>query len=171
MTESASIVVAREAAAGATRVELVSAPSVPDTRCGRRGHYLCYRGFATAIGDSLILFKDPPEVRGSVPSPELAAENDSVRISLSELFVAVDGRSLSYSARSSDPGLAEVEVRGDVLIVVSGEDGREGTATITVTATGEDGLSAALTFEVTLESRPRGFMRGWRRALIERIVE
>ena len=170
MTESAPMLVAREAAAAATRVELASAPSVPDTRCGF-GERPCYRGFATAIGDPLILFKDPPEVRESVPATDLAAENDSVRINLSELFAAADGGPLRYSARSSDPGLAEAEVRGGVLIVVSGEDGREGTATITVTATDADGLSAELTFEVTLESMPRGFMRGWRRALIEGIVE
>ncbi len=170
MTESAPISVVRTSA-GATRVELVSAPSVPDTRCGRFGRYSCYRGFATAIGAPLVLFKDPPEVRGSVPATDLAAENDSIRISLSDLFVAVDGRPLRYAARSSDPGLAGAEVRGGVLIVVSGEDGREGTATITVTATDADGLSAELTFEVTLESMPRGFMRGWRRALIEGILE
>ena len=170
MTESAPILVVREAA-GATRVELASAPLVPDTRCGEFGEYPCYSGLATAIGAPLILFKDPPEVRGSVPATDLAAENDSIRIRLSELFVAVDGRPLRYAARSSDPGLAEAEVRGGVLIVVSGEDGREGTATITVTATGADGLSATLTFEVTLESMPRGFMRGWRRALIEQLIE
>ena len=170
MTESGPISVVREAE-GATRVELASTPLVPDTRCGRFGHYLCYRGFATAIGAPLVLFKDPPEVRGSVPATDLAAENDSMRIRLSELFVAVDGRPLRYAARSSDPGLAAVEVRGGVLIVVSGEDGREGTATITVTATDADGLSAELTFEVTLESMPRGFMRGWRRALIEQTIE
>ena len=171
MTESAPILVVREAAAGATRVEMASTPLVPDTRCGRFGRYLCYRGFATAIGAPLVLFKDPPAVRGSVPATDLAAENDSIRISLSDLFVAVDGRPLRYAARSSDPGLAGAEVRGGVLIVVSGEDGREGTATITVTATDADGLSAALTFEVTLESMPRGFMRGWRRALIEQLIE
>ncbi len=170
MMESAPISVARTSA-GATRVQLASTPSVPDTRCGRFGRYLCYRGFATAIGAPLVLFKDPPEVRGSVPATDLAAENDSMRISLSELFVAVDGRPLRYAARSSDPGLAGAEVRGGVLIVVSGEDGREGTATITVTATDADGLSAELTFEVTLESMPRGFMRGWRRALVEGIIE
>ena len=170
MAESAPVSVARTSA-GATRVELASTPSVPDTRCGRFGRYLCYRGFATAIGAPLILFKDPPEVRGSVPATDLAAENDSIRISLSELFVAADGRPLRYAARSSDPGLAGAEVRGGVLIVVSGEDGREGTATITVTATDADGLSAELTFEVTLESMPRGFMSGWRRALIEQLIE
>ena len=88
MAESAPVSVARTSA-GATRVELASTPSVPDTRCGRFGRYLCYRGFATAIGAPLVLFKDPPEVRGSVPATDLAAENDSIRISLSELFVAV----------------------------------------------------------------------------------
>ena len=170
MTESAPVSVARTSA-GATRVELASTPLAPDTRCGRFGHYLCYRGFATAIGAPLVLFKDPPEVVGSVSATDLAAENDSMRIALSELFAAADGRPLRYAARSSDPGLAGAEVRGGVLIVVSGEDGREGTATITVTATDADGLSATLTFEVTLESMPRGFLRGWRRALIEQLIE
>ena len=50
-------------------------------------------------------------------------------------------------------------------------DGREGAVTITVTATDAGGLSVTLTFEVTVESIPRGLLRGWRRVLLEQHAE
>ena len=50
-------------------------------------------------------------------------------------------------------------------------DGREGAVTITVTATDAGGLSITLTFEVTVESIPRGLLRGWRRVLLEQHAE
>ena len=43
--------------------------------------------------------------------------------------------------------------------------------TITVTATDGDGLSVTLTFAVTVESMPRGLLRGWRRVLLEQAME
>ena len=43
--------------------------------------------------------------------------------------------------------------------------------TITVTATDAGGLSITLTFEVTVESIPRGLLRGWRRVLLEQHAE
>ena len=101
----------------------------------------------------------------------LAAEGDATRMDLSALFAASDGGALTYFVGSSDPTLATATVDGTTLTLVSNEDGDEGAVTITVTATDGDGLSVTLTFEVTIESMPRGLLRGWRRLLLEQAME
>ncbi len=68
-------------------------------------------------------------------------------------------------------GITTTAVDGDTLTLASNEDGREGTVTITVTATDDDGLTVTLTFAVTVESMPRGLLRGWRRVLLEQAME
>ena len=133
-----------------------------DTRCGVLGAYPCFQGIATAAGGTLVLFKAPPEVTDTPSRATLAAEGDAARMDLSALFAASDGGALTYVVGSSDPALATASVAGDTLTLASNEDGREGTATITVTATDSDGLSVTLTFEVTVEAMPRGLLRGWR---------
>ena len=155
-----------QAAAGATRVTAAAA-AMPDTRCGVLGTYRCFQGITTAVGGTLVLFKAPPEVTDTPSRTTLAAEGDAARIDLSTLFAASDGGALTYFAGSSDPTLASATVDGDTLTLASNEDGREGT----VTATDEDGLTVTLTFAVTVESMPRGLLRGWRRVLLEQAME
>ena len=169
MTAGTAVVVTQDAA-GATRVT-AAAPAIPDTRCGVLGIYPCYQGIATTAGGTLVLFKAPPEVTDTPSGTTLAAEGDAVRIDLSALFAASDEGALTYFAGSSDPTLATATVDGDTLTLASNEDGREGAVTITVTATDEDVLSVTLTFEVVVESIPRGLLRGWRRVLLEQAME
>ena len=169
MTAGAPIAVTQDAA-GATRVT-AAAPAIPDTRCGVLGTYPCYQGITTTAGGPLVLFKAPPEVTDTPSRTALAADGDAARIDLSALFAASDGGALTYFAGSSDPGLASATVDGDTLTLASNEDGREGTVTITVTATDDDGLTVTLTFAVTVESMPRGLLRGWRRVLLEQAME
>ena len=159
-----------QAAAGATRVT-AAAPAIPNTRCGVLGTYRCFQGMTTTAGGTLVLFKAPPEVKERPSGTTLSAEGDAARMDLSTLFAASDGGALTYFVGSSDPGLASATVDGDTLTLASNEDGREGTVTITVIATDDDGLSVTLTFEVTVESMPRGLLRGWRRVLLEQAME
>ena len=100
-------------------------------------------------------------------SVELATEGDSVRVDLAGLFTSTDGSPLTYEAHSSEPALATAVVRDGVLYVASGSGDLEGTVTVTVTATDGEGRTATLTFEVTVQSMLRGFVRGWRQVLLE----
>ena len=153
---------------GAVRVYLSEPPPIPDARCGdieEGPPYPCYQGLATAAGAPLVLFKEPPAVTGAAPEVELSTEGDEARADISGLFAASDGGPLTFSAVSRDPALATARVSGGVLIVASGEGGAEGVATIAVTATDADGLSVTLELRVVVEYMPRGFLRGWRRAL------
>ena len=63
------------------------------------------------------------------------------------LFVDPDGDELTYSAESSDPGVAALELTGSLLRVSTLA---EGTATGTVTATDPGGLSASVSFGITV---------------------
>ena len=159
-----------QGAAGATRVT-AAAPAIPDTRCGVLGTYRCFQGMTTAASGTLVLFKAPPEVKERPSDTTLSADGDAARIDLSALFAASDAGALTYFVGSSDPTLATATVDGETLTLASNEDGREGTVTITVTATDDDGLTVTLTFAVTVESMPRGLLRGWRRVLLEQAME
>ena len=63
------------------------------------------------------------------------------------LFVDPDGDELTYSAESSDPSVAALELTGSLLRVSTLA---EGTATGTVTATDPGGLSASVSFGITV---------------------
>ena len=121
---------------------------------------------ATATLTFLVSFVDPPRALGPVRAPELGGAGDALEVALYGLFEG-DGP-LTFTARSSDASLVEVDVTDGVLVVRSVADGEDGTATVTVVASDAGGLSATLTFDVTVAPTPRGLMRGWRRAWIER---
>ncbi|MCY3703890.1 MAG: Ig-like domain-containing protein [Gammaproteobacteria bacterium] len=90
-----------------------------------------------------------PEAQGTINdisrsagwSGTLELEGDDV------LFVDPDGDDLTYSAESSDPSVAALELTGSLLRVSTLV---EGTATGTVTATDPGGLSASVSFGITV---------------------
>ncbi len=105
----------------------------------------------------------------SAPPPsELLTGGDTAIIDLSSLCSNARDEPLTYAAESSDPMLVTVTLDGSKLSIVSNEDGKEGTATVTVTATDVDGVTMQRSFDVTVEPTVPGILRGWRKAVFDR---
>ena len=79
-----------------------------------------------------------PVAVDSIPGVELVA-GDSTALEVSPYFSDPDGDTLTYTAATSDAGLALVTVSGDTVTVTGAAPG---TATVTVSAADPDGLAA-----------------------------
>ncbi len=90
-----------------------------------------------------------PEVSDPIPDAE-ADVGETVDVDLSGHFADPDGDDLSYTATSSDEGVATTSESGASLTVAAV---RRGAATVTVTATDPGGLSAGQSFTVTVPNR------------------
>ena len=90
-----------------------------------------------------------PEARGQINDISRSAGwSGSLELEgETSLFFDPDDDELTYTAESSDPGVATVSATGSVLNVATIE---VGTATGTVTATDPGGLSASVSFDVTV---------------------
>ena len=107
----------------------------------------------------------------TAPLPsELLTGGDVATIDLASLFANGRDEPLTYAAESSDPTLITVTLDGSKLSIVSNEDGKEGVATVTVTATDVDGVTMQRSFDVTV-GPVSGILRGWRRAFFEVVVD
>ena len=85
------------------------------------------------------------------PIPALIVSvGETATVDLAAHFDDPDGDALTYTARTSHPGVAIPAVSGSILSV-SGV--AKGTATVTVTALDPDGLSAQQSFPVTVPNR------------------
>ena len=93
----------------------------------------------------------PPTAQKPTNPVTLVNDGSSVTVDVSDNFSDPDGGDLTYTAVSSDTGVATLSVSGDeITIVVAGE----GTATITVTATDSSGSEVSQTFGVTVNPAP-----------------
>lgn len=90
-----------------------------------------------------------PAATGTIPVQTVHV-GDDVTVNLSGYFSDPDGDALTYSAQTSNGGVARVSVSGSNA-VVSGVG--QGDATILVTATDPDGLSAQQSFSVNVPNR------------------
>ena len=111
--------------------------------------------WTTACGDGSV--EPPPEppnrapvARGAIPAQTVAVGKTSV-VDVSQYFSDPDGDALSYSAETSDAGVATASVAGSVVTLAGVA---KGNASVTVTATDPDGLSVVQTFGVTVPNRP-----------------
>ncbi len=90
-----------------------------------------------------------PQIAGNISDLELFTGN-TIEIDFSAFFSDPDGDTLTYSARTSDAGVATVSVSGTNLVLSAAA---KGSATITATATDPDGLSAQQSFSVTVPNQ------------------
>ena len=153
---------------GAARLSLSGTPEAPSALCGEvdEGRYPCFQGLAVETGPGLLLFKRPPRVVQVVPEQGVESLGEALSLDLSGFFAADGDDALTYSAESSDPALASVEVSGGVLVVEPNGEGLEGFVRVTLTATDSDGLEAEQSFTVEVSPPSRRFGRGWRLGLL-----
>ena len=90
-----------------------------------------------------------PEAVGEIPA-QAASAGETATVDVSPYFREPDGDALSYTASSSNAGVARASVSGS-SVVVSALAG--GMATVTVTARDPRGLAAQQRFQVTVPSR------------------
>ena len=144
---------------GQALVLQAGAARLPLGQCGDRP---CFRGFQTAPGPALALFRRPPRAL-AVPTPAPLQGGDTLRLPLASLVEAEDSLDeLRWEATSSDDALATVRIVDGALEVVP-ELATAGTAEVALIPTDTAGLSTTLRFEVRVEFHwPR---RSWRTTL------
>ena len=90
-----------------------------------------------------------PATVGTIAAQSLVVGGEPATIGVSANFTDPDGDALTYSAASSDAGVATASVNGNNVTITPVA---EGSATVTVTATDPDGLSANQSIAVTVEA-------------------
>ena len=112
---------------------------------------------ATATQQVSVTVPQPnraPHPVGSIPPQEIR-QGETATVDVSTHFADPDGDPLTYSALSSDVGIASVQVFGATLEMTGA---RKGVVEITVTAADPGGLAATASFPVTVseEEEPPG---------------
>jgi hypothetical protein len=97
----------------------------------------------TACGDEGMALQ-PPTIAGSIDNQSLNANDNPVEFNLGDVF---EGQELTFSASSSDTGIATASVSGTTL-TVNPQSG--GSATVTVTAE-NNADTEELSFEVSVD--------------------
>ena len=92
----------------------------------------------------------PPDATVDSLPPQTIEERDSVTVRASSYFTDPNGDALTYTAESSNAGVATVSVSGASVTITAVAIG---TATVTVTAADPDGLTASLSGSVTVIER------------------
>ena len=90
-----------------------------------------------------------PVTVGTIAAQSLVVGGEPATVGVSANFSDPDGDALTYSAASSDAGVATASVSGNNVTITPVA---EGSATVTVTATDPDGLSANQSIAVTVEA-------------------
>ena len=93
----------------------------------------------------------PPASQGSIPAQTVHV-GETITLDLSSYFRDPDDDALTYSAVSSNAGVASVSMSGATLDDF--RSWRRGAVRVTVTATDPAGLAATQTFEATVPNRP-----------------
>ncbi len=97
----------------------------------------------------------PPAATGTIPAQTIT-EGREATVNVSSYFTDPDGDALTYSASSSNMGVARVSVEGSVVTISAVA---VGSATVTVTARDSGGLTATQTASVTVNRANRAPQR------------
>ena len=89
----------------------------------------------------------PPVTTGAIPAQDVIA-GETVTVNVASYFNDPDGDALTYTASTSNAGIASSTISGTVLTITGVS---AGTATVTVTARDPGGLSATQSASVTVE--------------------
>jgi hypothetical protein len=99
----------------------------------------------TACGDETGgMGLEPPSPVGSINNQSLMADDDPIEVNVGDVF---EGQELTFSASSSDTGVATASV-SDTTLTVDPQSG--GSATVTVTAENDAGTGEQ-SFEVSVD--------------------
>ncbi|WP_423927927.1 Ig-like domain-containing protein [Candidatus Palauibacter sp.] len=107
------------------------------------------RGLAAQQRFQVTVANRAPEAVGEIPAQAVSA-GETATVDVSPYFREPDGDALSYTASSSNAGVARAEVSGS-SVVVSALAG--GMATVTVTARDPGGLSVSSSFGVSVSEQ------------------
>lgn len=110
---------------------------------------------------------DPAKGTPTPATAELSARGDSIRIDLPPRFGAT-GEAWTCRATSNAPTLTTATLNGTTLVIAANEQGESRVATVTVTATGPGGSTRQQVIVVTIEPGASTWLRGWRRAVLEK---
>ena len=113
-------------------------------------------GGLTATQTAAVTVTQPnraPRAVGTIPAQTLAP-GGTARIDASRYFTDPDGDDLTYTARSSNTGVARVSVSGSTITITAVA---AGSATISITARDPGGLTATQTASVTVTGGGPGF--------------
>ncbi len=101
---------------------------------------------SSAARVTVAVSNQAPQPVGTIPAVSVTA-GQTAAVDLTAYFTDPDGDALTYTASSSNPGVATVAVAGSTLTI---RGGAQGTATITVVAEDPGGLTAAQAISVTV---------------------
>jgi len=101
---------------------------------------------SSAARVTVAVSNQAPQPVGTIPAVSVTA-GQAAAVDLTAYFTDPDGDALTYTASSSNPGVATVAVAGSTLTI---RGGAQGTATITVVAEDPGGLTAAQAISVTV---------------------
>ncbi len=117
--------------------------------------------FFERVGNELV------DMTGTLPPAKsrVVAVGDELTLDLSRLFGVVDADA-TYTATSSSDAVT-IRIENGTLIVTPDEGAEDSVVTVTVTVVRTDDTRQTFRFPVTVEPAGRGFLSGWRLALVE----
>ena len=101
------------------------------------------------VGIQVMQGNRAPQPEGTIPAQSINV-GETATVNLSPYFTDADGDALTYTAQSSNTGVATVAVLGSVATVTAVAPG---TSAVQVTATDPGGASATQSFDVTVANR------------------